>query len=215
MKPSQFAGGASTNANRRAFWLRQLRQWHWISAAVSLLGTLVFAATGITLNHASQIEAKPAISVAEKTLPADLLGELKATPGGEILALPPSVAGWLKNEMGITAAGKPIEASAEELYISLPRPGGDAWVSIDLEEGAVRYENTDRGWVSYLNDLHKGRNTGPAWSLFIDVFAVACIFFSLTGLALLQLYGFQRPMTWPLVGLGCFLPILIAVFLIH
>ena len=30
------------SSNRRAFWLLQLRQWHWISAAVSLLGTLLF-----------------------------------------------------------------------------------------------------------------------------------------------------------------------------
>ena len=43
----------------RAFWLRQMRQWHWISAAVCLIGMLAFALTGITLNHAGQIEAKP------------------------------------------------------------------------------------------------------------------------------------------------------------
>ena len=29
----------------RAFWLRQMRQWHWISAAVCLIGMLVFALT--------------------------------------------------------------------------------------------------------------------------------------------------------------------------
>jgi uncharacterized protein len=37
---------------RRSFWLRQLTQWHWISAAISLIGMILFAATGITLNHA-------------------------------------------------------------------------------------------------------------------------------------------------------------------
>jgi hypothetical protein len=31
----------------RAFWLRQMRQWHWISAAICLIGMLLFAATGI------------------------------------------------------------------------------------------------------------------------------------------------------------------------
>ena len=63
---------APANSNRRAFWLRQLRQWHWISAAVSLLGTLLFAITGITLNHAGSIEAKPAVTVQEKVLPQAL-----------------------------------------------------------------------------------------------------------------------------------------------
>ena len=47
------------------------------------------------------------------------------------------------------------------------------------------------------------------------MFALSCVIFALTGLALLQLYAMNRPMTWPLVGAGCVLPILIAFFLIH
>ena len=46
----------------RAFWLRQMRQWHWISAAVCLIGMLLFAVTGITLNHSGTIEARPVVS---------------------------------------------------------------------------------------------------------------------------------------------------------
>ena len=34
---------------RRGFWLRQLHQWHWISAAVCLVAMLLFTITGITL----------------------------------------------------------------------------------------------------------------------------------------------------------------------
>ena len=43
---------------RRGFWLRTLHQWHWISSAICLLGMLLFTITGITLNHASRIEAE-------------------------------------------------------------------------------------------------------------------------------------------------------------
>ena len=43
-----------------------MRQWHWISAAVCLIGMLLFAITGITLNHASQIESKPSIVGAQR-----------------------------------------------------------------------------------------------------------------------------------------------------
>ena len=39
----------------RAFWLRQLHSWHWISAALSLAGMLLFAVTGLTLNHAGSL----------------------------------------------------------------------------------------------------------------------------------------------------------------
>ncbi|NIV36045.1 MAG: hypothetical protein GWN58_43325, partial [Anaerolineae bacterium] len=33
-------------------WLGTLRQWHWISSALCLVGMLLFSVTGITLNHA-------------------------------------------------------------------------------------------------------------------------------------------------------------------
>ena len=76
-------------------------------------------------------------------------------------------------------------------------------------------EITDRGWISYLNDLHKGRNSGAVWSLFIDVFAGACLIFALTGLLLLQLHAAKRKSTWPLVAAGLAIPTAIAVFFIH
>src|SRR5690606_20652899 len=88
----------------------------------------------------------------------------------------------------------------------MPGPGRDAWLAIDRAGGTVEYERTDRGWVSYLNDLHKGRNAGPAWGWFIDVFALACVVFTVTGLLLLQMHARQRPTTWPWVGLGLVVP---------
>jgi uncharacterized protein len=69
--------------------------------------------------------------------------------------------------------------------------------------------------VSYLNDLHKGRHTGPAWSLFIDVFALVSVLFCVTGLLLLQMYATGRPSTWPVVAAGLAIPVLLALFLIH
>jgi hypothetical protein len=63
--------------------------------------------------------------------------------------------------------------------------------------------------------LHKGRNTGAAWKWFLDLFAIATLVFCLTGLLLLVEHARRRKMTWPLVGLGLFLPFLLAVLLIH
>lgn len=205
----------SANNNRRAFWMRQLRQWHWISAAVSLTGTLLFAITGITLNHAGTIETRPTVSMQERDLPAALREDVARVTSAADALLPPALAQWIDKELGEDVSKARPEWSEDEVYIPLPRPGGDAWLSIERQSGAVRHEITNRGWVSYLNDLHKGRNTGPAWSLFIDAFAVACIVFCLTGLALLQLYSQGRPLTWPLVGFGCALPAIIAIYLIH
>ena len=57
----------------RSFWLKQLHSWHWISAAVSLVGMILFAVTGITLNHAASIPGKPVTVEQTRTLPAPLL----------------------------------------------------------------------------------------------------------------------------------------------
>ena len=199
----------------RAFWLRQMRQWHWISAAVCLIGMLLFAVTGITLNHAGKIEAKPAVSERTATIPPTLAPAIAALPPKAKLPVPKVLADWAAVVLKVDLGGREAEISETEIYVALPRPGGDAWFSLDRKSGEARYELTSRGWISWLNDLHKGRNTGAMWSLFLDIFAIACVVFCLTGLVLLQLLSNGRPSTWPLVGLGLLIPVLIAIFFIH
>ncbi len=204
----------ASNQQRRGFWLRTLHQWHWISSAVCLIGMLLFAATGITLNHASRIEAQPEVTQRTAQLPAALVAELKGPEGGNS-PLPNDVATWLGDELSIAIGKRPAEWSEADIYLSMPAPGEDAWLSIQRDTGEVEYERTERGWISYFNDLHKGRNAGPAWSWFLDVFALACLVFCITGLLLLQLHARQRRMTWPMVGLGLLVPLLLALLFIH
>ncbi len=198
----------------RGFWLRTLHQWHWISSAVCLIGMLLFSLTGITLNHASKIEARPQVQNLQLELPAPVLKALGTREDGNA-PLPARVSDWLSARLDVSVGQRPAEWSPEEVYLSMPGPGADAWLSIDRETGAVEFEKTRRGWVSYFNDLHKGRNAGPGWGWFLDLFAVACLVFCITGLFLLHLHARQRRMTWPLVGLGLLIPLLIALLLIH
>lgn len=204
----------SSSQQRRGFWLRTLHQWHWISSAVCLIGMLLFAATGITLNHASKIEAKPEVVNRTAKLSPELLAGLGNRVEGNA-PLPKASAEWLSDELGISIGSRPAEWSEEEIYLSLPNPGADAWLSVDRSSGAVEFERTERGWISYFNDLHKGRNAGPAWSWFLDLFAIACLVFCITGLFLLQMHAKQRRMTWPYVGLGLVVPLLLALLFIH
>jgi hypothetical protein len=205
---------------RRAYWLKTLHQWHWISSALCLLGMLLFAATGVTLNHASQIEAKPNVSSRKGQLPEALRIQLSTLHANEDRdeasdPLPAEVRDWLDNSLQVQVGTRAAEWSPEEIYVALPRPGGDAWLRIDRASGEVEYELTDRGWISYLNDLHKGRNTGTAWSWFIDLFALSCLIFSITGLFILKMHAANRPTTWPIVGLGVLIPFLLAILFIH
>ena len=213
---------ASSNAPQRAYWLKKLHEWHWISSAVCLIGMLLFAVTGFTLNHAGQIESKPKVESRDAQLPPDLLEKLQQAQKQGVeaadknaVSLPAEVDGWLAQQIKVSAKGFAVEWSEDEAYVPMPRPGGDAWLRVDLKEGSVEYEKTDRGWISYLNDLHKGRNTGGAWSLFIDVFAIGCLVFCITGLLILKMHAQRRPMTWPMVGLGLVLPALLVLLLVH
>ena len=206
---------AKKSRARKTFWLKQLHTWHWMSSAVSLIGLLLFAITGFTLNHASEIEASPTSIERAAQLPPLLLAKVKADDAPDAKKpLPADVATYVEGQLKMKAQGV-AEWSADEIYLALPRPGGDGWISIDRHSGAVTSEIASRGWIAYLNDLHKGRNAGPVWKWFIDIFVLACLVFSITGIVLLQMHSKNRKSTWPIVGLGLLIPAIIAIYFIH
>lgn len=198
---------------------KTLLRWHWISSALCLVGMLGFALTGFTLNHAADIEAQPSLTRWQATLPAPVLAAVQAArpqrEGGSA-PLPPSLRQWARQAHDLRlAAGLAPEWSAEELYVAMPRPGGDAWLRLDLHSGEAEFEDSDRGLLALLNDLHKGRHTGAVWRAFLDVFAAGCLVFCLTGLLILHRHAGQRALTWPLTAAGLVLPALLVLLFIH
>src|SRR5690606_19126516 len=108
----------SGDPQRRAFWLRTLHQWHWISSAVCLIGMLLFAITGITLNHAGQIGATPVVREIEDTLPPPVLASVQASQGEA--AVPPALVEWLDGAHTVRVHRGQPEWSDGELYVGLP-----------------------------------------------------------------------------------------------
>nr|WP_305121510.1 PepSY-associated TM helix domain-containing protein [Microbulbifer elongatus] len=209
----RFGGGTIV-----AISLGSVRQWHWISSAVCLVGMLLFAVTGITLNHAGEIPASTHIVSHEGQVPEPLLQELRSlgADDGEALQMPEALKSWLASEYQILIARSYAgEWDSGEFYLAMPRPGGDAWLSLDTESGAFIYESTDRGWIAYFNDLHKGRDTGTAWRWYLDIFAIACVVFCVTGFWLLWQQSSRRVSTWPVTALGVLIPLVIALVFIH
>lgn len=201
--------------SRKSFWLKQLHSWHWMSSAISLIGLLLFAITGFTLNHAADIEGAPTSVERSTQLSPALRAMVKPDDRPDTKKpLPAPVAAFVQSKVSLDASGD-AEWSADQIYLAKPRPGGDGWIAIDRESGEVTSEASDRGWIAYLNDLHKGRNAGAVWSWFIDLFVLACMVFTLTGLVLLWMHSRHRVSTWPLVAAGLAVPALLAVFLVH
>lgn len=207
---------AKTPAQQRARMVKQLHNWHWISSAICLVGLILFSLTGITLNHAGSIEASPSIEQKTVLLPDALQAALLNDDSPTRQPLPAEITVWLSQSLSI-----PLDITAmadwndDEIYLALPRPGGDAWLRIERRDGKVEYERIDRGWIAWLNDLHKGRHTGAVWSVFIDLFAIASLIFAISGLLLLKLHAANRGMTWPLVAGGLILPALLIILFVY
>lgn len=204
---------ASSPTAKSGFWRNQLRQWHWISSAVSLMGLLLFAVTGFTLNHAAQIEAQPKITKIEKQVPSATLTGLASVTVN--VPLTPVQATAIRSAVGIDVRGATVDADDDGIYLTLSAPGADSTLEISRIDGHATYERTDRGLIAVLNDLHKGRHSGPVWAMFIDLIAIACVVFAVTGLGLLWLYARGRRVTWPLVALGLVLPFILFLLFVH
>ncbi|WP_329670226.1 PepSY-associated TM helix domain-containing protein [Limnobacter sp.] len=201
-----------------SLWLKQLHTWHWISSALALVGMLLFAITGITLNHAAQIEAEPRIVKKTVELPSAMAGLIHAelpTRQGSQARLSAPVAQWIENNFDVDVSHALADWSDNEIYFSLPKAGGDAWLQIDPQANLVQYQLTDRGWIALINDLHKGRHAGEVWHWFIDVFAVACLVFCITGLVILKYHAGNRPLTWPVVAFGLLVPLVLVLLFVH
>lgn len=159
---------------RLPFWVRWL---HIYGSMFGLCATLLFAVTGLTLNHADWFEsAEPSVRTFDGALPAAML-----SPQVDKLA----VAEHLRTTHALRGAVTEFAVDQEECLVVWKGPGYSADATIARTDGTYHVEEARRGWVAVLDDLHKGRDSGPAWSFVVDASAVVLTFLSLTGLWLL------------------------------
>src|SRR5688572_17778905 len=85
----------------RLFWMQQIRCWHWMSSALCLVALIGFAATGFTLNHASQIKAEPKVVSRQAMAPAPVVLALTKGPKEGTAALPPPVRAWIRRALAV------------------------------------------------------------------------------------------------------------------
>ncbi len=182
--------------------LAKLMRWlHIYLSMISLAVVLFFSVTGITLNHPDWFFAE-----AERREHAEGDVNLKwlqvASPAGNSAAAEdadPSrqvskldVVEHLRNTHGIHGALAEFRVDERECMVTFKGPGFAADAFIDRESGHYTLTQTYHGFIAVINDLHKGRDTGPIWSVVIDVSAVLITFVSLTGLVLLFYLKLRR-----------------------
>ncbi len=167
---------------------RVLRWLHIYVSMTVLVVFVFFALTGITLNHPDwQLDAGKQIDSRQLQLPAALTGLEFSADQLQQAEQAKQIADWLRAEHQIQGAVFAFSYDPDEqlLELDFKQPAGFANAQIALDSGVVELTAEFGGYLALLNDLHKGRYAGTAWKWLIDVVAIACLVFALSGFYLL------------------------------
>jgi hypothetical protein len=151
-----------------------------------LAALLFFSLTGITLNHPRLFfDGVSTTSEAEGRVEAGWVGAsgTAGDPGSAVRKL--EVVEHLRREHGLRGALASFTTDDEECVVTFKGPGYSADAFIRRGDGRYRVTEERQGVVAVLNDLHKGRDTGPVWSAVVDLSAGLTASAALTGLFLL------------------------------
>jgi hypothetical protein len=174
-----------------------LRWLHIYLSMLSFVLVFFFAVTGLTLNHADKF--------ADQTHTQEEKGALdlrwvKTPDTLKIARL--EIVEYFRNKYGIRAALSDFRIDDSQIGVSFKGPGFAADAFINRENGEYELTKTSAGFVGLINDLHKGRDTGPGWSMVIDIAAVLLTLVSLTGMLLLLFLKKRRSSGLLVAALG-------------
>ncbi len=173
----------------------------WLHIYASMLGLatlLFFSVTGLTLNHPDWMWGgqRRELRLSGRLNPAWL------APGGDETSVDRlAVAEELRRSHGLRGLVDDFRVDDAECSVAFKGPGSSADVLIRRDTGAYELTVATEGFLALVNDLHKGRHTGPAWAMVIDVTAGLLTLVALSGLWLL-LYVRRRRIPGLWTGLG-------------
>jgi len=185
----------------------------WLHIYLSMFGfaTIVFfSVTGITLNHPDWFGvATDRSQDFSGRIPEKLLttSDPATTEGVDRLGL----AEFLRHEHRIKGSVTDFRSDDLECTIIWKGPGYSADAIIDRETSSYEISIVEHGVIPLINDLHKGRDTGPAWSLVIDLSAALMTISAITGVVLL-LYIRRKLVSGLVTGVVGLAAMLAAIF---
>lgn len=166
------------------YWKRFIARWsRWLHIYVSMLSFAIvffFAVTGLTLNHAEKFGNEVHSTQSKGSLDVKWV----KTPDTSSISKQ-QIIDFLKKQHHLKGALSDFRIDDAQIGVSFKGPGYAADIFIDRETGKYDLAETNAGFVGVLNDLHKGRDAGPIWSVVIDVSAILMTLISLTGMILL------------------------------
>ncbi|WP_436915922.1 PepSY-associated TM helix domain-containing protein [Acinetobacter gandensis] len=163
---------------RRDFY-RHARYVHgWLSAFAFLI-LMFFALTGLFLNNPNWFESAKDENTVTVSMTPDLLAKVKGqeNPSTDIL-------NFVRAEHTLVGRFQSSEVLDGEVMIRLESPAGSTDVWAMLDTGEIEVSSKPASTVSLINDLHRGKNAGTAWSWLIDISAITILILSIAGFIL-------------------------------
>lgn len=188
-RPAPRKRSAKAQAN---IWLRWV---HTYTSMISLLAVLFFALTGVTLNHPDWLFGSEQVN---RTVSGTLPAGWKQGNGINWL----NVAETLRADQGLRGRASDPRLDGGEASLSFLGPGYSADVVIDAATGRYTANVLQQGSLAVLNDLHRGRDTGGAWSWVIDLSGLFLTLVSVTGIGILLYLKKTRVQALTVMGIG-------------
>src|SRR4030095_8999522 len=171
---------------------------HWgllIHIYVSMAGftlVLLFAVTGLTLNH--QDFGLAARKTTRKTVevPAALLQSPERA----------ALRKHFEESIGIRSPLTDFREDDSEVQMTFAAPGRRSVVTIDRAAHTAEVDIETRGILGRLDDLHKGFDSGRPWYWVIDITAILLTISSLTGMITLFSLRARRRSGFLVGGVG-------------
>jgi len=163
---------------------------------------LLFAITGITLNHEDFGLNQPSITNSQIILSADILEHPDRLVLGQ----------YLRDMLGVRSPITDYREDPDQIQVTFSAPGHRTVVTVNVAQRIADAETETRGVLGKLDDLHKGFDSGPAWSWIIDLVAILLCLSALTGMVTLISFRSRRRSGFLVAGLGVIS--IIAIYLI-
>ena len=154
---------------------------HWgllVHIYISMAGftlALLFAVTGLTLNHQDFGWSEPRVATSSITVDEDLI----SNPDQAALE------NFIREKLGLRSPATDYHEDPDQIQITFAAPGKRTVVTINRADGSGTVEMEQRGFLAKLDDLHKGADTGRVWYWTIDIAALLLAVSSLTGMVTL------------------------------
>ena len=159
-----------------------LSRWlHIYLSMVSFTILLFFAVSGLTLNHADWFTSgKEVVTKDSGNVNIKWVNQLDKNKINKL-----QIVEFLRSKHEVKGALSDFRIDDSELSLTFNGPGYLADSFIDRETGKYELTVTRFGAVAVINDLHKGRDSGKAWSWIIDISAVLMTLVSISGIILI------------------------------